>query len=311
MIYTFTPNPALDLGGTVEAVIPNEKVYVDDESRYPGGNAINAARIAHTLGEAVIVGGFIGGETGAEVAQLLRREGVRTRFVHINGNTRINITVSDRRAHCQTRLSFPGPLITALDKLNFQRWLSRVSNHAVYVTGGSMPRGFSSADLVRSIRSLNRKNARVLLDVPGKILKQTLRARPWLIKPNLQEFQDLCDVRMTGVRAVLKHARRFAGSVENICVSSVDEGALLLTPSGTWFGRIPNNIRICTTVGAGDSMVGAMAACLQRFQNPPADLLLRWALAAAAATLMTPGTQLGKAPVIRRMLPKISITRIV
>jgi fructose-1-phosphate kinase PfkB-like protein len=35
-ILTVTPNPALDLGGVVEEIIPNEKNYVEQETRHPG-----------------------------------------------------------------------------------------------------------------------------------------------------------------------------------------------------------------------------------------------------------------------------------
>ena len=42
-ILTVTPNPALDLGGVVKEIIPDEKNYVEEETRHPGGNAINSA----------------------------------------------------------------------------------------------------------------------------------------------------------------------------------------------------------------------------------------------------------------------------
>src|SRR5690242_15734995 len=72
MIYTITPNPALDLGGVVDRLVPNEKSYVQDETRFPGGNAINAARIIKKLGQPVIASGFLGGGTGDEIEKLLR-----------------------------------------------------------------------------------------------------------------------------------------------------------------------------------------------------------------------------------------------
>ena len=53
MIYTITPNPALDIGGSVEQLITDEKNYVFDEIRSAGGNGINAARVAHHLREKV------------------------------------------------------------------------------------------------------------------------------------------------------------------------------------------------------------------------------------------------------------------
>ena len=45
-LYTLTPNPALDLSGHVRSLIPNEKNTVFAIRKDPGGNGINAAKIA-------------------------------------------------------------------------------------------------------------------------------------------------------------------------------------------------------------------------------------------------------------------------
>src|SRR4051812_19529252 len=105
MIYSFTPNPALDLGGFVDEIIPNEKAYVDHESRAPGGNAINSARVMKRLGAPVVATGFLGGGIGDELKSLLDREKVNHHFIPIRESTRVNITVSNRKTHLQTRLS--------------------------------------------------------------------------------------------------------------------------------------------------------------------------------------------------------------
>jgi len=104
MIYTITPNPALDLGGTIGDLLKNEKNYVSNETRFAGGNGINAGRIAHRLGAPVIVSGFLGGSIGEEVRRLLESENVNHNFITISGNTRINLTVSKKKL-----MSIPPP----------------------------------------------------------------------------------------------------------------------------------------------------------------------------------------------------------
>src|SRR4051794_38506179 len=118
-----TPNPALDLGGTVENLIPNEKAYVHDETRFPGGNAINAARIIKKFGQPVVAGGFLGGAIGQELEALLKREGVSCQFVPIQGCTRVGVTVSNSKTHLQTRLSFPGPKIRPQEAKSLVQWM--------------------------------------------------------------------------------------------------------------------------------------------------------------------------------------------
>jgi fructose-1-phosphate kinase PfkB-like protein len=127
MIYTITPNPALDLNGTVEKIVPNEKTYVHHETRFPGGNAINAARMIKKFGQPVIASGFLGGEIGKEVTALLKHEGIRCQFIQIQNHTRINITVSTQKTHLQTRFSFPGPQIQAQEIHDLNQWIQKLT----------------------------------------------------------------------------------------------------------------------------------------------------------------------------------------
>jgi len=93
VVCTITPNPALDLSGIVDSIKPNEKNYIRNEQRYPGGNAINAARILKRLGVPVVASGFLGGSTGNEIFQLLKAEELKQHFIQIKESSRINITV--------------------------------------------------------------------------------------------------------------------------------------------------------------------------------------------------------------------------
>ncbi len=342
MIYAITPNPALDLGGLVERLVPEEKAYVQDETRAPGGNAINAARMIRRLGAPVVATGFLGGGVGEEIEHFLDHEQVAHQFVHITGNTRINVTISNHETHLQTRLSFPGPRIRAPEKAMLLRQACETAEPTLVVIGGSLPPGFTPADLRRLILGVRKRGLPCLVDVPGPVLREVLSARPSFIKPNLVEFQELIGRKVTTIDAVRKVARTLLDQVPLICVSSIEGGALLITRQATWFGRIPP-VRISSTVGAGDSMVGAISARLwqelrrDRRQTPRSGTksgmnsakkakpgsgariepgpeatgeLLRWGLAAACATLTHTGTRLGSAREVRRYLPEIRLRRI-
>lgn len=291
MIYTITPNPALDLGGVVERLVPNEKAYVHSETRFPGGNGINAARIIHKFGLPVIAGGFLGGGIGQEVKTLLKKEGVRCQFIQIQGDTRMSVTVSNQKTHLQTRLSFPGPTIQPQEALKLVEWLKKISPPSLIVIGGSLPPGFSMPYLRQIIQSAHHQGIRCIVDIPGAALKKVISCHPLLIKPNLIEFQELIGKKVNSIQAVTKEAKKMNSKVPFVCISSVEKGALLVTAQGVWFGQIPP-VQVKTSVGAGDSMVGAMSAQISHHDCDGANLL-RWGLAAATATLLNPGTQLG------------------
>lgn len=302
MIYTLTPNPALDLGGTVDKIVPNEKTYVYNETRYPGGNAINAARIMAKLHCPVTATGFLGGSTGDEVRYLLKREGVHPHFITISGHTRINLTVSSKDTHLQTRLSFPGPTIDGVARRMLFFFLGQLKATDILVVGGSLPKGFTTSDLKRVMCIAHRRQVPCIVDVPGRWLRDLVGERPLLIKPNLLEFQELVGKKVQSVATIVREARRLTRDVPLVCVSSVQGGALLVTPESCWFAQGPK-LQVRSTVGAGDSMVGAMVSELwrRRVKYPvslewieaQANEILRWGIAAACATLTTSGTELG------------------
>lgn len=317
-IYTLTPNPVLDLGGIVEKLIPNEKSYVHDETRSPGGNGINAARILHRLGAPVTITGFLGGGVGEELKILLKQESLHYKFVDIQASTRIGITVWEKNSHLQTRLSFPGPVIKLDEKKRLFNVILKLKEPAILVIGGSLPTGFSVGDLQKIIQICQNKNILTIIDCPGPVLKKIFGRKTLMIKPNLHEFQEAVGRPLRSATQVLNEARKLSKTVPFICVSSVDKGALMVTPRFAWQGEIPK-VKIRSVVGAGDSMVGAITSQFwkhrnilqenfERFEREHSADLLRWGLAAACATLTHPGTTLGNRTQIESFYTRIKIS---
>jgi 1-phosphofructokinase family hexose kinase len=316
-IYTLTPNPALDLGGIVDNLIPNEKSYVHDETRCPGGNGINAARILHRLGSPVKLTGFLGGGVGQELKLLLDQEKLQHKFIKIQGSTRIGITVSAKDSHLQTRLSFPGPVIQASERKALFDFILKIKKPAILVIGGSLPEGFSVRDVQMILKICQSKNILTIVDCPAPILKKILSLGTLMIKPNLLEFQEAIRRTLHSTASVVREARKLTKKIPLVCISSVDKGALLVTPHFAWYGEIPK-VKIRSVVGAGDSMVGAMVSQLwkqrvllkenfDKFEKHHSEDLLRWGLAAACATLTHPGTALGSREQIESFHSKIKI----
>lgn len=304
-VIAFTPSPALDLSGTVDRLKPNEKSYVYDDMRSPGGNAINVARILTRLKTPVLATGFLGGSTGGEIKSLLDKEGVKNKFIGIKGHSRICVTVSNKADHKQTRLTFPGPHISRSERDDLIHFFKNLKQSSLLVIGGSLPPGLQATDIIRVIRIARRRGIRFIVDSPAKILRKLVSEGPFFIKPNLDEFQELTQTKVKSIRGVQRAAEFLTSKIPYVCVSSVEGGALLITGESCYFGRIPK-VQIRSSVGAGDSMVGAMVAQLYKENLDAADVL-RWGLAAAAATLEERGTAFGSAKRIYSLYNQTSV----
>lgn len=309
MIYTVTFNPALDVSGVVDNLIPDEKNYVKDEMHMPGGNGLNAGIIAHRLKREVILTGLIGGSNGEEVKRLLDKDKIPHSFVEITGMTRMNLTIANKTDHRQTRLSFPGPLVIASEARNLAALLHKVSPKDIILLGGSLPLGLNTNYVVKLIKSFRSDGIRCLVDMPGNLLKDIITAKPSFIKPNLSEFQILVGKKVNSLNGVVQSARRLLDDVPIICVSSVEGGAILMNKREVWFGKIPS-VKIRSTVGAGDSMVGAMISLWDRNPSASIEELLRLGLSASCATLTEPGLTLGSRKSILKYQSQIMLKKL-
>ncbi len=308
IILSITPNPALDLSGIVDAIKPNEKSYVTSEIKAPGGNAINVARILNRLGANVVATGFLGGHVGKEVESLLKLESVKSNFIQIQDSTRINVTVSNKNDRQQTRLSFPGPRISKSEIQKIFKLFETYQNIKLLTLGGSLPAGFTSQHVKKLILRAKQKGIHTVIDCPGEILKKIISAQPLFIKPNLEEFHNLTETHFKTIPSVEKEARKLLAQVPFVCVSSVENGTLLVTREGSYFGRIPK-MAIKSTVGAGDSMVAAIMFQISKGNFSGSDLL-RWGLAGSAATLSQPGTNLGSKAQIHKFFRQVKVIKL-
>lgn len=344
LLLTVTPNPALDLSGVVDRIAPNEKNYVHDEKRDPGGNGINSARLVCRLRSRhrTLATGFLGGSAGEEIRALLNEERVPNDFCPIAAQTRINITVSNRQTHQQTRLAFAGPQVSQTDLARLAAKIRHIANPGILILGGSLPKGLRPSAYAQLAAAAQKRNMGVFLDIPARLIDQTVRAlpsRPLFLKPNLAELSEWYGANLEpGDPRVMKAASELAKKVCLVCVSLGDQGALLVTrepgaasPSMILQGKTPR-IRAKGTVGAGDSMVGAIASSLLEAglylpshlsslsgegtkKKPELELILGHALrigmAAGAATAETKGTHLAKNRAeILRLFKKTRVFRV-
>ncbi|MFL5814916.1 MAG: 1-phosphofructokinase family hexose kinase [Bdellovibrionia bacterium] len=311
MIYTITPNPALDTCGVVDRLVPDEKNYVSAVTNFPGGNGVNVARVLTRLKVECVASGFLGGSIGEELFGALRREKVQCDFVEIEGHTRMSVTVTQSKTGCQTRLSFPGPVIRKSEALALSKKVRNMEASSILMCGGSLPGNYSVQDLVKLLKLAKSQGLRLVVDCPGKLLRPLIEAQPSLIKPNIVEFQQLMGKKLHSVETLARSAKTLLKQVQLVCVSSVDGGALLVTQKGTWYGK-GKSIKACSTVGAGDSMVAGMISrmTLNDDWDELAPELLRRGIAAGMATASQPTGYLGQATDIQKFSGQVRIKRI-
>lgn len=306
MIATVTLNPAIDKSITVRGFGIGKTNRGEVDRIDAGGKGINVAKALRRWGSSVFALGFVAGSNGRFILDALRKEGIPSDFVNVPGETRVNLKIHDPEHGTETELNEPGFRI-ASDHLEALR--RKVDAHArdceVMVFSGSLPPDAPPeifADLIRIAKSHGTK---CLLDTAGPALKQGLAAGPSLIKPNRAEVEDLLGKTFPSHAELVESARTLMkmGS-QRVLISLGAEGAVGVAGKDSLFAA-PPAVKVRSSVGAGDTMVAAMAYAA--VAGLPFRQAFRMAVAASAATVALEGTKVADMAAVQELIPLVTL----
>lgn len=307
-VRTLTMNPALDLSAVTDSVTPTEKLRCRAVRRDAGGGGINVARVVKRLGGEVEAIFPSGGACGDSLARMMRQEGLKFQSVAIAEETREDFTIVDESAGRQYRFVLPGP---ELSETEWGACLALATEGAFEIAcaSGSLPPGAPTDLYARLAAQYHRDNRQFLLDTAGPALAAALKEPLTLIKPNLKELSGLLKTPLIGQASQLTACRSLleAHPLEAIALSLGADGALLVSRRHAWHAPCPPTVAV-STVGAGDSFMGGLVWALA--SGLPWQDMLRCAVAAGSAAVMTPGTELCHAPDVWRLRGQIEVREI-
>jgi 6-phosphofructokinase 2 len=261
VIYTITLNPSLNRTIDVEEFMYDDVNMILDEKRSAGGKGIDVSRVIRELGGQSIALGFMGGYNGMEVEGRLTNEGIVCNFTRVNGETRTNIAIHQRKKKMQTVLSNSAAEVTEFDITTLYGKIRQIPRDSYAVLSGSVPPGLSDNSYAQIVTMLKDKNIRVLLDADGELLKKGAQAGPYLIKPNIHEFGRLVEKNLKDHEEVFENVAPFLGSVGLIVVSMGMRGALGVSEKERYLAT-PPKVNVKSSIGAGDAMLAGIVFAL-------------------------------------------------
>ena len=309
MITTVTLNASIDKAYRIDQGLEVGSVMrVADAHDTAGGKGLNASRAVATCGEDVIATGFVGGHNGELLRDLLDADGIRHDFVTVANETRCCINVLDANG-ASTEFLEPGREVTAADVAAVEDKVRELAGRSDVVTiDGSVPAGAGDNVYARLIGIVREAGKPVILDTSGKLLTESLCARPTMIKPNTDEIAAILGRKPSSLDEIVAAARevREQHGVE-IVVSLGGDGAIMSCADGEFRGVAPK-IEVVNTVGSGDTLVGAFAVATARGLSLPERL--RYAMACASANCLTPSTGNFELEVAERLRAQTIVERI-
>ena len=290
MISTVTLNTSIDKAyqlacPLVDGTVMRVETCIDNA----GGKGLNAARAVATCGEQVLATGFVGGNNGRLLCELLDADGIEHDFVHIENETRccVNVLEPDGRS---TEFLEPGRPVGSEEVARMREKVTEIAARADVVTfNGSVPAG-AGMDIYRELVSVVRAAGKpAILDTSGTLLVNSLEARPTMIKPNTDEIQAILGRKPESIDEIIAAAREVHEKcgIEKVVVSLGGEGSVMACDQGVFRGRAPK-INVVNPVGSGDTMVGAFAVAIARGMS--VEEQLAYAMSCASANCLSAST---------------------
>jgi 1-phosphofructokinase len=315
MIITVTVNPALDKTARLDELRPGALNRLREVTLDAGGKGVNVSAMIRSLGGDSIAVGFAGGGAGDELLSRIAAKGLRGDFVRIAAVTRTNLKIVAADGSL-TEFNEPGPPVQGGEWRELEQKLSGYGAKGnTVVLSGSLPAGIGADTYKKLSVMLRGAGAAVFLDADGEALKQALESGPEgvpdYIKPNryelLQYFGIRDDEAVTETKlAELCHIL-IARGIKLAALSMGADGAMFVSRDGVWrSAAVPVKVR--STVGAGDSMTGALVHGFE--QGLPMEQCFALAMAASAGACTTEGTNPPTRALVNTLLTRTRIERI-
>ncbi|MBD3245474.1 MAG: hexose kinase [Candidatus Omnitrophica bacterium] len=265
-VITVTLNPAVDKTVSVAGFRKGQDFREQALSRSAGGKGIVVSRVLKLLGIPTLATGLLGGTDGAFIHQNLGKEKLPHSFTFIAGNSRTSLTILDPRSENLTRIMERGPRVSLTELSRFrQKYLSLLKNTSCVVFSGRSIPGAPNTFYRDLIRHAQKRNIPTVLDTSGEPLLAGLRTKPLLIKPNLQEAEEIIGTRISGTAGALRAAQRcLHQGISLVCLTMGSRGAIVADHQ-TRVLAVPPKVQRKNPVGCGDAFIaGFLSVYLNR-----------------------------------------------
>lgn len=332
LIATVTLNPAVDRNITVAGFEVGKTNRGCTARLHPGGKGINVAMAARRLGCHVIASGLLAGNNGRFILEALRAMDILTDFVETEGETRVNLKINDPESGVETEINEPGFQVNAAALRQLEARVDDLAKQcAVMVFSGSLPPGAPPDVYAAFLGIAKDRGAWTILDTSGDALHSGLQAGPAMVKPNLNEAEELLGRALHEDAELASAAREMqtmgAGSA---VISMGREGALGVFDAGVpqpgahtpgppapaapppstasqCLRAYPIPVTRVSSTGAGDCMVAAFAHALVNGLSWTEAMRLSVAVSSLAAGGTESLFDMRDVPV---MLPQVTVTEL-
>lgn len=269
MILTITMNPALDKIYVIDDFKVDEIFRIDNMEINAAGKGVNVARVINKLGSPVKASGILGGNTGDYINNQLERTDIINEFVKIKENTRTCVKVIDNRNNTTTELLESGPEVSEKEIDEFLSKYENLIEKCEIITGcGSLAPGLPDKFYQNLIDLARSRNKKFLLDTSGKAFAEGIEKKPYMIKPNREEVENLLSSKYSRIRDFVDPLKYFRDKGITFPVITLGgKGCVVLIDTEIYYFK-GLSLKTKNVVGSGDAFIAGCALALEQEKTP-------------------------------------------
>jgi 1-phosphofructokinase len=282
-VAVFGPNPMLSI--TIEALTAEGG---DDIHLHAAGQGVWVARMAAELGADALLCGFIGGESGDVLRPLLEQMPTRLSLVETAEAT--GSYIQDRRSGERVPLAQSAAMPASRHEVDdlFSVACAAALDADVLAVCGPYPDNALPLEIYgKLVADVGANGTPSLVDLSPPRLNSALEGKPELVKINDWQLASYISDSVEGeVRLRAAAERLLEAGAGTAIVTRAEEPAMVVRGDEAWT-LIPPRFERGAREGCGDSMMGALAACMA--QGLDWEETLRIGAAAGAANFLRSG----------------------
>ncbi len=164
----------------------------------------------------------------------------------------------------------------------------RVDKNTLVMLCGRLPNGIGSGEFRELCALIHKNGGEIVIDSNSVTLEDIITARPWLIKPNLEELEQYTGEKYLSYSDMRRELKRLNGEgVKNVILSLGGDG-LIWSGSECLKADVPK-VKVLSPVGAGDSTLSGFIIGRQR--GLETIECVRMAAAFGSAAVLLAGTK--------------------
>jgi tagatose 6-phosphate kinase len=282
MIFCITLNPIIDKIIKVDKFRQGGSVRASEVRLIAGGKGNNVARVLSRLGFDVLTFNLLGGFEGSQLKEILETGGIKNDEFRIKGRTRMHNFILEEDSGRLTDIYEPSPDITMEEKrLILSKIKDIIKSSKFVVISGSSPCAIADDIFYETALAASQHGLKTVVDTSGNALKIALKAKPFLIKPNKEETEEIINKKINNQSDMIGALDFFESLNIAISVISLGKAGAYIRYKGKTYKAETPDIATANSFGSGDSMVAGFIKGIM--QDMPIENIIKIGMAAGTA----------------------------